>query len=378
MSKNNIKLKDLIPDDKNFNVGSEYGNQLIEKSLRTFDSKDLAPYVGYSRTFIYKLISKKGLPFHNDEKGIIYFLKDEIDLWLIENKKGRGVSVITECSTCRKEYLLHNYRVGKAKKSYCSIKCRKTAKIISCDWCKKEIIRIPAGIKKHNFCSTSCMGKYQTKNYSGENSKHWVGDYQKYYGSDWNHQRNAARERDNFECQFCGINETVRQHDVHHKKAFATFGIERHIEANELNNLITLCNSCHSKIEPKRTKGVKNKNEQQKIEIEKAAQEKAERMAARAKIEEEELRKKAEAKRAIEEEERKQEAIKQALEEERARQAAIKEPEVREEESFEDILERATAPKVVKVYEIIGTEEEVLKAVKYVKENYEVEITEEV
>ncbi len=31
-----LKLKDLIPDDKNFNVGSEYGNQLIERSFRTF------------------------------------------------------------------------------------------------------------------------------------------------------------------------------------------------------------------------------------------------------------------------------------------------------------------------------------------------------
>lgn len=31
-----IKLKDLIPDNKNFNVGSEHGNSLIEKSFRKF------------------------------------------------------------------------------------------------------------------------------------------------------------------------------------------------------------------------------------------------------------------------------------------------------------------------------------------------------
>lgn len=30
------KLSDLIPDDKNFNTGSEYGNSLIEKSFRKF------------------------------------------------------------------------------------------------------------------------------------------------------------------------------------------------------------------------------------------------------------------------------------------------------------------------------------------------------
>jgi len=31
-----IKISDLIPDDKNFNKGTEYGNSLIEKSLRKF------------------------------------------------------------------------------------------------------------------------------------------------------------------------------------------------------------------------------------------------------------------------------------------------------------------------------------------------------
>ena len=30
------KISDLIPDDRNFNVGSEFGNSLIEKSLRKF------------------------------------------------------------------------------------------------------------------------------------------------------------------------------------------------------------------------------------------------------------------------------------------------------------------------------------------------------
>lgn len=254
------KLSDLIPDDKNFNKGSEFGNSLIEKSFRKFGSKDLAAYIGYSRHFIYKLMLKKNLPFHKDEGGIICFLKDEIDLWLIDNKKERGESVIVECANCKKGFLIHNYRVGKSGKNYCSRECRKTAKIIQCDWCNKDIKRVPAQIEKHNFCSRSCMGKYQTKNYSGENSKHWLGDYKKYYGVNWKHQRNLARARDQYKCQVCGVEETNKQHDVHHKKAFAVFGIENYKEANDLSNLVTLCNSCHSKIEPKRVKGIKNKN----------------------------------------------------------------------------------------------------------------------
>lgn len=31
-----IKIKDLIPDDRNFNKGNSFGNSLIEKSLRKF------------------------------------------------------------------------------------------------------------------------------------------------------------------------------------------------------------------------------------------------------------------------------------------------------------------------------------------------------
>ena len=32
----NLKISDLTPDDKNYNKGSEFGNSLIEKSLRKF------------------------------------------------------------------------------------------------------------------------------------------------------------------------------------------------------------------------------------------------------------------------------------------------------------------------------------------------------
>ncbi len=32
----NVKIKDLIPDDANFNTGTEFGNALIEKSLTKF------------------------------------------------------------------------------------------------------------------------------------------------------------------------------------------------------------------------------------------------------------------------------------------------------------------------------------------------------
>ena len=59
--------------------------------------------------------------------------------------------------------------------------------------------------------------------------------------------RLAVRTRDGFRCQVCGAAEGGREHDVHHKIPFKAFTSA--IEANRLDNLITLCSSCHRKAE---------------------------------------------------------------------------------------------------------------------------------
>ncbi len=75
------------------------------------------------------------------------------------------------------------------------------------------------------------------------------------YGPSWPKQRDAARARDGYRCAVCGAPERPgRQHDVHHKKPFRQFGYvrgenDRHIEANRLDNLVTVCPACHTRIE---------------------------------------------------------------------------------------------------------------------------------
>ena len=59
--------------------------------------------------------------------------------------------------------------------------------------------------------------------------------------------RDRVRARDKYTCQVCGAVETKRQHDVHHKTPFRAF--TSFIEANRLDNLTTLCPSCHHKVE---------------------------------------------------------------------------------------------------------------------------------
>jgi DEAD/DEAH box helicase domain-containing protein len=67
------------------------------------------------------------------------------------------------------------------------------------------------------------------------------------YGPDWPRIRDRVRARDKYTCQVCGAVESNRQHDVHHKTPFRAFASL--MEANRLENLTTLCPSCHHKVE---------------------------------------------------------------------------------------------------------------------------------
>jgi len=67
------------------------------------------------------------------------------------------------------------------------------------------------------------------------------------YGPNWNSQRERARARDHYRCQNCGAPEEGRAHAVHHKIPFRTFA--SHEAANDLENLVTVCVTCHGRAE---------------------------------------------------------------------------------------------------------------------------------
>ena len=74
----------------------------------------------------------------------------------------------------------------------------------------------------------------------------WTNDPNN-YGPGWAQIRDRVRARDKYTCQVCGAVETNRQHDVHHKVPFRAF--TSLVEANRLDNLTTLCPSCHHQVE---------------------------------------------------------------------------------------------------------------------------------
>jgi DEAD/DEAH box helicase domain-containing protein len=75
------------------------------------------------------------------------------------------------------------------------------------------------------------------------------------YGPSWSRARDAARARDDYRCRQCGVPERGdRAHEVHHIRPFREFGYiqgENQYDrlANDLDNLITLCPTCHRRAE---------------------------------------------------------------------------------------------------------------------------------
>ena len=83
-----------------------------------------------------------------------------------------------------------------------------------------------------------------------------------YAGRKWRKFRRLALKRDNFECQRCKkLGLVVKAECVHHK-----LEIKKRPElALDINNLISLCNTCHNIVHPEK---LHNINKEKKINIE--------------------------------------------------------------------------------------------------------------
>lgn len=108
-------------------------------------------------------------------------------------------------------------------------------RIAKTDWARKRNSESKQGDKNWMFKR------------GGPLNPQWNGGKIYYYGPSWNSQRNAARKRDNYTCQYCGVTEDIlgKQLDVHHIRKFRHFGLDHHEQANHLDNLICLCPQCH-------------------------------------------------------------------------------------------------------------------------------------
>ena len=126
----------------------------------------------------------------------------------------------------------------------------------TCEWCGGEYEDYPSRNKRTRFCSEKCRIEWVGKFNSGEGSYMWKGGNRTdYRGPNWRKQRSLVIERDNCKCSDCGIsnNDSLVKYkavlSVHHLKPYHEF--DNYEEANKLENLITVCLSCHKAREHK-------------------------------------------------------------------------------------------------------------------------------
>jgi len=176
-----------------------------------------------------------------------------------------GGKVSVTCNQCGKEYKVRQSKENTAK--YCSRECATLGysvdkKEYECVNCGDTVMKKPYNVKCDvTTCSGECFGEYISSIRSGEDNSYWRGGKIQYYGSNWKDQREKALERDNYECQDCGMSrdEHYKKYnsgfDVHHKIPLRNIidennpTIKQFEDAHSLDNLVTLCKSCHSKIE---------------------------------------------------------------------------------------------------------------------------------
>ena len=165
------------------------------------------------------------------------------------HRQSRGGIVRWNCKQCGKEMKTFKSRV----RDTCSNKCGKLfyskaeRTTYKCQVCGKETIATTSYIRLFSpkCCSVKCSGEYRLGMFAGDKNPNWKGGTARQErGVNWSSQSKKARRRDNYTCQSCGnlgIN-------VHHIKPYRLFNGDWQT-ANVLSNLITLCTSCHSKIE---------------------------------------------------------------------------------------------------------------------------------
>jgi excisionase family DNA binding protein len=83
-----------IIDDRLRNIESLL---LSQKVVLNFN--EVATYTGLSKSYLYKLTSSAGIPCYKPQGKQIYFNKQEIDQWLLQNRKATNLELENQAST---------------------------------------------------------------------------------------------------------------------------------------------------------------------------------------------------------------------------------------------------------------------------------------
>lgn len=240
-------------------------NRDLSKSALLHDLRDLSERLG--RTPTNRDVTEHGKFAANSYQRVFGALTEAQKMCGLEVNRGM---VFFECDQCGEKASKDKHLFEEQSLHFCNRECydeyRKELGVgdhplsdrvpVECEYCGQEMF-----VKKYRseqerlFCGRECMGEYRSSQ-TGEEAHAWCGGYSPhYYGPNWNEARRRCRERDDYTCQGCGVEEDEldRELSVHHITPFREFipedGEPDFEAANDLDNLVSLCERCHSKYE---------------------------------------------------------------------------------------------------------------------------------
>jgi len=174
-----------------------------------------------------------------------------------ENGNWKGAKEQAECESCGAEI---EYYPSNKEGVYCS-DCVESANEFlgtpsyageefprvetTCEHCGEAYTVLQTRFEQTpcRFCSHECLCAWMSESmYEGERPPN-------VYNGGWYSVRHGALDRDDHECQRCGLSreEIGQEPDVHHIEPIRTFDDPQ--DAHTLDNVITLCRMCHRNVE---------------------------------------------------------------------------------------------------------------------------------
>lgn len=182
--------------------------------------------------------------------------------WVTCTQKRQGQTRVS-CTYCGRQFWKWNYRIKPGKHDFCSKLCaskwqQKQAPpghiCRVCEVCGKEFSAYRWHVENRGhgrFCSYKCLANSNAARMKEEGNPNWKGGIiiEPYAYERFSYWRNRALKRDKRTCQIGGETEEdgVRL-VVHHIIPVHEFAPD-YQAAHRLWNLITLCRSCHGKVE---------------------------------------------------------------------------------------------------------------------------------
>jgi len=148
------------------------------------------------------------------------------------------------CTKCQYQARTLGITKRKVSKPYVVKKSKyKEEKI--CLFCSNKYI---SSIKKQKYCSSICFHKSRKVEMKGNKNPSYVDGRSKnkkcYRGENWEEIRKEVYERDYWTCQKCKVHcDKTHKIQAHHKIPYKIS------KDNSLDNLVTLCVSCHKIVE---------------------------------------------------------------------------------------------------------------------------------